>query len=166
VRRPHGLDGALLVSLHGDDASNLLNARRVFLCGKPGRIPYKIDRASEAGKRGGHAQVRLWLDGLSGRERAEAFVGAGVAIPESELPDLPEGEFYWRELIGCTARLPDGRALGRVEEILATGSSDLLVIGVGSEQRLLPCAEGVLVRLDREAGEIWIDPPAELLEDA
>ena len=41
------------------------------------------------------------------RSRAESFAGAAVAIPESELPTLPDGEFYWRELIGCAARLPE-----------------------------------------------------------
>ena len=36
VLRPHGLDGGLLVALHGDDPSNLLSAETIALRSSPG----------------------------------------------------------------------------------------------------------------------------------
>jgi 16S rRNA processing protein RimM len=165
VIRPHGLDGALLVSLHGDDPSNLLAAKSLRLAGDPGTIPFSIARAEPAGVGpGDRARLRLWLVGLTTRERAERFAGAALLVPASELAELPEGEFYWRELIGLRAFAADGQPLGIVAEILPTAGADVLVIRRSGPDLLLPAIDGMITRLDRERGELWLDPPGELLE--
>jgi 16S rRNA processing protein RimM len=51
------------------------------------------------------------------------------------------------------------------EEIWPTGSNDVLVIRDGTRTRLVPALRSVLVRVDATAGELWIDPPAGLLEE-
>ncbi len=166
VERPHGRDGALLVVLHGDDPANLLVARELTLAGDPGEIPFRTRGGDDAGATAdGHACVRLRLEGLDSRERAERWRGARVLLAEELLAELPPGEYYWRDLIGCTCRLPDGAAVGRVEEIWPTGSSDVLVVRDGARRLLLPTTDEVLVRLDRERRELWIDPPEGLLDD-
>jgi 16S rRNA processing protein RimM len=162
VLRPHGLDGALLVALHSDDPTNLLAVSELRLRGQGGTIPFRVLRAEAAGVgKGGRARVRLWLAGLT-RDRAELFAGAELLIRESELAALPEGEFYWRELIGLRALAADGTELGRVRELVATGGQDVLVIEREGKDLLLPA--GVIQRLDRERGELWLDPSPELLE--
>ncbi len=165
VLRPNGLDGSLVVKLHGEDPQNLLESDRLRLCGGAGSIPFVPVKAESTGPAaGGRARVRIWLRGLSSREKARVWSGAAVEIPEAALRPLPEGEFYWREILGLRARLPDGALLGSVEDIWATASADVLVIRRGSKRFLVPAADGFLTRVDREAGELWIDPPAELLE--
>ena len=159
IRRPHGLDGGLVVALHGDDPANLVGASQVVLAGGPGDIPFGVRRVEVVGRR-----ARLWLDGVSDRAGAERWTGAAVCIPETALAPLPEGEFYWRDLIGARCRLPGGESLGTVREIWPTGSNDVLVIESAGETVLVPATEEVLVRLDRDAGELWIDPPAGLLD--
>src|SRR5262247_3103406 len=104
VLRPHGLDGCLLVGLHGDDPSNLIAAAELRLGGEMGEIPFRVAGAEPAGPGpGGRARVRLWLVGLDSRERAERFAGAGVLLAATDLAELPEGEFYWRGLLGLRA---------------------------------------------------------------
>jgi len=167
VVRPHGLDGGLLVSLHSDDPANLIAARSLHLSGEPGTIPFRIARAEPAGAgAGGRARVRLWLVGLDSRERAERFASAALLIRAADLAPLPEGEFYWRDLIGLRARAGDGASLGTVAEILPTGAADVLVIRGSGPDLLLPATAGLIVRLDREAGELWLAPPPESLEGA
>ncbi|HTO70236.1 MAG TPA: ribosome maturation factor RimM [Myxococcota bacterium] len=167
VVRPHGLDGGLLVALHGDDPANLLAVRTLRLVGDPGAIPFVVERCEPAGAGAhGSARVRLWLRGLDTRERAERFAGAALQIRAAELAELPEGEFYWRDLIGLTARGPDGARLGVVAEILPTAGADVLVIRRDGPDLLLPAIEGMVARLDRESRELWLDPPAGLLEAA
>ncbi len=165
VVRPHGFDGTLLIELYGDDPANLLAAEAVTLSGEPGTIPFRVRCAREAGFSQGHARVRMALNGLDSRERAEAWSGARLLIPEQTLRPLPEGEFYWRELLGLRCRLPDGRDLGVIEEIWPGAQNDVLVVRAGSRTRLVPALHQLLVRLDRAAGELWIDPPAGLLEE-
>jgi 16S rRNA processing protein RimM len=167
VLRPHGLDGWLLVGLHSDDPSNLIAAESLRLAGDPGTIPFRVQSIEPAGSGpGGRARVRLQLVGLETRDRAERFVGARVLIPAADLPALPEGEFYWRELIGLRALAADGSRLGVLAEILPTAGADVLVIRGEGPDLLLPVTDRLIVRLDRGAGELWLDPAPELLAEA
>ena len=168
VIRPHGLAGGLLVSLHGDDPSNLLRSPTVALRAAPGTIPFKVESAEPAGAGpGGRQRLRLILQGIDSRDRALVWADAAVLVPLGAIRALPEGEFYWRDLIGLEARSADGASLGRIAEIVATGAADVLVIRRdGRRDLLLPMVTDWIVRLEREPGELWLDPPAELLAEA
>lgn len=163
VSRAQGMDGTLLVQLHGDDASNLGRASEVTLDGEPGAIPFKVLRVTPTGSRG-HAgvRVRLQLAGIDSRERAEPWVGAGVSVPESAIEALPAGEYYWRELIGARCRSVDGTDLGELREIWSNPSHDVLAIGDGP--LLLAATEGLVVSFDREARVLVLDPPEGALD--
>jgi 16S rRNA processing protein RimM len=165
VLRPHGLEGSLLVALHSDDPSNLIAARELRLAGEPGAIPFRVARAEPAGEGpGGRARVRLTLVGLENRERAALFAGAAVLLPEADLAKLPEGEFYWRDLLGLRVLDRGGAELGTLAEIVPTAGADVFVVRRSGPDLLLPATDSLIVRVDRERGELWLDPPAELLE--
>jgi 16S rRNA processing protein RimM len=155
VLRPHGLAGDLLASLHSEDPTNLIAADTVALRGRPGTIPFAVRSIEPAPGRG---RVRLRLAGIESRERAQLWADAAVLVPPSALPELPEGEFYWRELIGLEARALEGGApLGRVAELVATRGADVLVLRSAASDRLVPVVEGLIARLDRAARVVWLD---------
>jgi 16S rRNA processing protein RimM len=162
------LDGGLLVALHSDDPANLLDAPTIALRGLPGTIPFRVASAESVGAGpGGRYRLRLFLEGVDSRDRALAWAAAAVLVPPGTLAALPEGEFYWRDLIGLHVRSADGATLGRIAEIVATGSADVLVIRrEGRRDLLLPVVAEWIVRLERERGELWLDPPAELIAEA
>jgi 16S rRNA processing protein RimM len=160
-------DGTLIVVMYGDDPVNLAAAEEVMLDGEPGSIPFKVAEVSPApGRSDGRLRMRLRVLGIDSRERAEAWGGAAVSISERELRQLPEGEYYWRDLIGLRAELLDGTPLGPVTEIWATGANDVLVVQRGSSDLLIPASEDVLIRVDKQAGVLVIDPPEGLLDAA
>ena len=164
VSRARGRDGALNVALFGDDPANLVVAERVSLRGAPGEIAFRVLGARVlATPRDGRARVELRLAGLDSRERAEAWGGASLAIPEAGLRELPEGEYYWRQIVGLEVYLPDGRPLGEVAEIWPTAAHDLLVVRGAGEPVLVPAVDEILTRVDLDAGALWIDPPAGLV---
>lgn len=150
VLRPHGLDGTLLVALHGDDPANLIEATQVALRGSPGTIPYKVVQASPTpGRAGTRARVRLSLAGITTQEAAAAWRGAALLVEPEALRPLPEGDFYWRELVGVAAIDASGRPLGRIAEILGADGGDLLVLRDGPRRALLRVLPGTITRLDR-----------------
>jgi 16S rRNA processing protein RimM len=160
VARAQGMDGTLLVQLHGDDASNLSRASEVTLEGDPGSIPFRVLGVESVRPRDdGRLRVRLQLAGVDSRERAESWVGAGVTIPEDTLEPLAEGEYYWRDLMGLRCVSRGGEELGPLREIWTTPSHDVLVIGEGDKPILFAVTDALLVSVDREAGVLVLEPP-------
>ena len=98
------------------------------------------------------------------RDQANALTNAEIAVFEDQLPDLPEGEFYWRDLIGLTVVTDKGYNLGKVDDMLETGSNDVLVVkanpndGFGKGERLIPyLTESVVLKVDLDGKEITVD---------
>jgi len=69
---------------------------------------------------------------------------------------LEEGDFYWYELVGMEVVADDGRALGRVESLLATGANDVLQVRDGDREILLPNIPDVVLSVDRETKRITV----------
>ncbi|MEZ4333572.1 MAG: ribosome maturation factor RimM [Myxococcota bacterium] len=160
----HGLRGELRVRIAGDSAENLLEAESLWL----GR---SIDDAAArrfrvcGGGPGRSGEVRLRLEGVGDRDAAEALVRRVVMIDAHELPKLPEGEFYWHELVGCRVESESGRPLGCVREIWETGAHDVLVIvDEDGLRRLVPTAEALMKQVDLEARRIVVAELPGLLE--
>lgn len=59
----------------------------------------------------------------------EELKNAIIKVPEEDLGDLNEGEFYFHEIIGCEVFTEDGELIGKVKEILTPGANDVWVIG-------------------------------------
>lgn len=97
------------------------------------------------------------LDGVSDRDQAQALLGAEIAVWRSQLPPTGPGEYYWADLMDLEVRLADGRSLGRVAGLMATGANDVLVVR-GERERLIPFVRGAVIKdVDLEAGLVHAD---------
>jgi 16S rRNA processing protein RimM len=105
--------------------------------------------------------VYLGLSGIDSRNAAEELRGALLEVPESDLTPLPEGQYYRFQVIGLEVRTPEGRSLGRVAEILSTGSNDVYVVRGGPRELLIPAIEDVVKEVDVEGGRLVVEPPEE-----
>lgn len=101
------------------------------------------------------------LEGVSSREDAEPMIGCQIAIADGELPKLPDGEYYWAELIGLTVINRAGRRLGIVDHLLETGANDVLVVrdpvDADPSERLIPWGRDIIDKVDTVAGELHVD---------
>jgi len=108
--------------------------------------------------------VLVKFDGVLTVNEAEALVGCTVSVGSDDLPSLGRGEVYCRDLVGCAVQTEDGRDLGSVCEVFATGSNDVCVVRQGETEHLIPLIEDVVVRLDVSKGEMIIRPLPGLLD--
>jgi len=123
VTRPHGVRGELRVHRHNPRSTLLGELESVLLR----RADGEATRVRIEGTREGPKGVLLMtLEGVSGREDAEALRGAELCVLREELPEPPEGEWYHVDLLGLRAVRPDGREAGRVVEVLAYPTVDCL----------------------------------------
>ncbi|MCW4152520.1 ribosome maturation factor RimM [Halomonas sp. 18H] len=105
------------------------------------------------------------LEGVDGRDQAEALAGAEILLPTAELPELPgHDDFYWYQLEGLAVETIEGVDLGVVDYLFETGANDVLVIKAreddshGVRERLLPfLPEEVIKQVDLDAGRMVVD---------
>ena len=88
------------------------------------------------------------LEGIPDVESARAFVGRKVFLPEDMQEKLPEGEYYWREIIGLDVYNEEGKYIGRIESVFPTGSNDVYVCKGEEREILLPAITEVIRQID------------------
>jgi len=97
------------------------------------------------------------LEGITDRDLATTLVGYEILIDANNLPKPPEGEYYWRDLIGLQVETEQSVVLGIVDYLLETGSNDVLVVK-GERERLIPFLQGQFVKkIDLQTGKMIVD---------
>ena len=103
--------------------------------------------------------VILKLDGIDEVNDAEKLKFTKLFAKEGDLPKLPKGEYYFFELIGLTAVLPDGDELGKVTDVIENNASNLLEITKkDGEKALIPNIPVFVNDVDTKEGTIHITP--------
>ncbi|HWR28792.1 MAG TPA: ribosome maturation factor RimM [Negativicutes bacterium] len=70
-------------------------------------------------------------------------------VTEDALMPLPEGQYYIHQLVGIEVVDENGAALGKVSDVLQTGSNDVYVVQTPeSNELLLPAIDTVVKRID------------------
>lgn len=165
----HGTEGAVRVRILGDGPEHLLAAREVALAdsARGTEDPAPVRFEVEEGGTGRPGEVRLQLRGIGDIEAARALRGRLVVAPAAALPELPEGEFYWFQLVGCRVARADGEEVGTVRELWDAGAHDVLVVeGDDGRDRLVPTARAVMREVDLAARRIVVEDVPGLLDPA
>jgi 16S rRNA processing protein RimM len=157
VVAPYGVKGWVKVQPYGDDPLSWGALAQWWLGGiEPGEAgSWKAFDLMDWRERGGIHVARF--GGVEDRNRAEELKGALIGVPRELLPDLPDEEFYWGDLVGLAVSNEDGQHLGQVATLISAGAHEVLVIHDESgQERLLPFVEAVVKEVDRASGVIRV----------
>ncbi len=101
------------------------------------------------------------LSSISTKEQADTLKGLRLYVPRNRLPDLPDDEYYYADLVGLEVRDTGGTLLGCVKTIQNHGATDLLEIHGPdlSASVLLPFTHAVVPTVDLTSRRIVVDPP-------
>lgn len=102
---------------------------------------------------------------ITTKEEADACKGTELFADRTQLPSLPDDEYYHADLIGLDVVDTGGTALGRVKSVQNHGADDLLDVQKpgSSETFLLPFTRAAVPTVDLEARRIVADPPDGIL---
>jgi len=100
--------------------------------------------------------------GSDDRTTAEKYKGLLVAVPRSSLPQQPEDEYYWSDLIGLTVVNLDGECLGVVDNLMDTGANHVLCVleGLSKKNRgelLIPFIASAIQQVNLTEKVIHVD---------
>lgn len=101
------------------------------------------------------------LSGIATKEEADALKGTQLFAHRDQLPNLPDDEFYYTDLVGLEVFDTGGASLGRVKSVQNHGASDLLEVHApgATATVLLPFTQAAVPTVDLAAGRIIADPP-------
>lgn len=153
VGKPHGLRGEVAVEPL-TDAPERFAAGTVLLT--------ETAELTVATSRPHQRRFLVRFEGVEDRADAEALRGTILFVADEELPDLPEGSYWPRDLEGCEVVTEAGSRVGVITEVLRNPANDLWV----TERGMIPAVKEVVLEVDVESRRVVIRDLPGLLEEA
>lgn len=144
VVKPHGVRGELKIEPLTEHPGRFRKLRRVFLVSPGGE---EAECAVLSVRYIGETPLLL-LKEYDAPETAARFTGWLVQIPEEEAVPLPEGRYYWFQLIGMKVETESGEKIGTIVDIFSTGSNDVYVIRTAGREIYIPATKEVIRQVD------------------
>ncbi len=158
----HGLKGELKIELHTDFPER-------FVVGMPLLVGEALVEMIILQARPHKNQLLLILDGIKGREQAEALRGAWLFVDEEDAVELEEDSYWVHEIVGIDVETEEGQRLGTVTEVIFTGANEVYVLQTEptvnqGKQLLLPAIGDVIQKIDLAANLMTVRLLPGLLE--
>ena len=139
-----GVAGWVKVHSYTRPRQNIIAYSRWRLSPREGALVFSPELESVRRRGGG---VVAKFAGIDDRTAAGALLGREVTVEKTQFAPLPEGEYYWFQLVGLEVVNTRRRVLGVVRCLLETGGNDVLVVENGRKRRLIPYVNGDYVKV-------------------
>ena len=108
------------------------------------------------------------VQGINTKEDADALRNVSLYAERTNLPNLPDDEYYYSDLEGLTVIDTGSQVLGTIKIVVNHGAGDLLeILPTGqSETVLLPFTQANVPTVDLAKGRIIVDPPEGIFPEA
>jgi 16S rRNA processing protein RimM len=159
IVRPHGLDGEMVVQGTPLEPPVMAALGRVTLARDQGEV---VRTATVVEARAFQGRMLVRFEGIGDAEAAGELRGLWIEADRAALPEAGPREIYHYDLLGLEVVEADGRSLGRVTRVLATGAHEVLEVRGDAGELLLPYHPGTVLGWDPVAGRITVRLPAGL----
>ncbi len=143
-----GVKGKLKVKLETDFPQRFAPGSKIYT----NRQPMTIDSAEWHGDK-----LVIKLNTIDSIEDARKLRGKTIEIHHNQVHPLPEGQYYYFQLIGLEVWTTQGELLGSITEIITTGSNDNYVVRGAKGETLIPAIEDVVKSIDLDKKQVVIE---------
>lgn len=144
----HGVHGELKILPMTDDLKRFRKLKKVYIDGEEKMISWCKLQADKA---------ILKIEGIDTMNDAIKYKTKLLKVSREDAVKLPEGRYYEADIIDCTVEDENGAYLGKINEIIHTGSNDVYWIK-GEKELLIPALKSVVTKMDVENRKIIIKP--------
>ena len=98
------------------------------------------------------------MEEIDNINQAELLKNRVVTIEREALGELPEGTYYIADLEGLEVRTAEGQVLGKIDEVIKTGSNDVYVLKeTGGKPILIPVIDEVVKEVNIDEGFVLVE---------
>lgn len=152
ISKPHGVKGEVKVFPLTDSMERFKKLDYVLI----DDVEYKIEGCKFQTDR-----VILKLDKINSMDEAMLFKNAKLKIKREQGVELSEDSYYVADLIDCEVYDTDETYLGKVYDVIETGSNDVYWVKKDKEELLIPALGSVVKDVKIEESKIIILPVKE-----
>lgn len=158
----HGVRGEMRLNPRCDSAEFAKKFKTVYF-DERGNVPVKVISCRPHGN-----AALIKLEGTDTVEQAQALRNRVIYIKRSDV-NLPDGQWFIAELIGCTVFDADNTSTvyGKLSDVMQTGANDVwAVMDDRGREYLLPAIKNVIIKTDVENDAVFIRPLRGIFDDA
>lgn len=160
ITRTHGTRGEVVIFLDVDYPEDYDELDSVFVEIKGQLVPYFIKNINV--QKGSKAIVKF--EDIDSIEAATPLLNCALFLPEDNLDELDESQFYYHEIIGFKVLDEKLGALGTVTTVYTMSTQDLIAMTYQGNEVLIPVNDDIVLRVDREQKNLHVALPEGLLD--
>lgn len=102
--------------------------------------------------------VLLKLEGIDNIEEAEKYRNMYIKIDKEDIGDIPEDSYLVVDMLKCNVYTEENELLGKMVDVLSTGSNDVYVVRTAEgKEILLPAIKDVIKEIDIQNKKIIVN---------
>ncbi|MBC7919562.1 MAG: 16S rRNA processing protein RimM [Ferruginibacter sp.] len=165
VMKMHGYKGEIVVFLDVDEPGEYGELKSVFVAvnqpnGASQLVPYGISQIRVLNQQ----KAIVKLEEVHSEEQAAQLKGCALYLPLDHLPELPDDQFYFHEIVGYTVVDQQLGPLGTVSNVYELEHQDLLAMEYQRKEVLIPINDELVLGVDRQARQVEVNLPDGLLD--
>ena len=157
----HGIKGMLKLASFAESIDTFYDLDSIYLKKSDGSFIKEQIETISPHKTG----ALVSFTSVKGIEDAQKMIGDELYIEKECLEELPDGEYYRYELIGLEVITDQGIYLGKIEELLPTGSNDVFVVRKEGKENMIPATKEVIKDIDIAKGKMIIRPLEKMIKE-
>ena len=128
----HGIKGWLKIQSFSSPPENILNYPSWIINNQGEEDFYSIEKGRKQNNK-----IVVKLETIDDRNTAESLINSKIQILRSDLPKLPNENYYWSDLVGLSVLNSEEKVIGKIESLIETGANDVMVIITLKDERIL-----------------------------
>ncbi len=128
----HGVKGWLKIQSFSSPPENILNYPQWIINNQGEEDFYSIEKGRKQNNK-----IVVKLEKIDDRNTAESLINSKIQILRSDLPKLPNENYYWSDLVGLSVLNSEEKVIGKIESLIETGANDVMVIKTAKDKRVL-----------------------------
>ncbi len=159
LTKTHGLKGELAIWLDVDYPEEYEELESILLEIKGELVPFFVE----------NIQIRanksiIKFENVDSLDEAKKLVNVDLYLPNDNLPELDDDQFYYHEIIAYRVVDETLGELGIVKEVYTADIQDLIAMTYQNTEILIPINDEIVKSVNREEKQLFVSLPSGLLD--